>query len=150
MNEIQMLLHDHPVNRAREADGKWPINSVWFWGGGRHLPLEAPPFSQLAAGHALARALAQAAGMDCAHPDRLDRLHEGEAAMVILELPTGADPAMLAGALHAVEEKWFRPALSRLRRRAIRSMHLVCTGTSPASRELTPLSVYRFWQRPRV
>jgi len=34
-NEIQMLWHDHPVNRARAGRGLPPVNSVWFWGGGR-------------------------------------------------------------------------------------------------------------------
>ena len=33
-NEIQMLLHAHPLNEAREARGEPTINSVWFWGGG--------------------------------------------------------------------------------------------------------------------
>ncbi|WP_405220091.1 hypothetical protein [Lentisalinibacter sediminis] len=33
-NEIQMLWHDHPVNRARAERGLPPVNSVWFWGGG--------------------------------------------------------------------------------------------------------------------
>lgn len=34
LNEIQMLLHSHPVNEAREARGQPVINSVWLWGGG--------------------------------------------------------------------------------------------------------------------
>ena len=34
-NEAQMLLHAHPVNQAREALAVPPINSLWFWGGGR-------------------------------------------------------------------------------------------------------------------
>ena len=34
-NEIQMLLHDHPVNAAREARGEPAVNSVWCWGAGR-------------------------------------------------------------------------------------------------------------------
>jgi hypothetical protein len=33
-NEIQMLLHAHPLNETREARGEPIINSVWFWGGG--------------------------------------------------------------------------------------------------------------------
>jgi hypothetical protein len=33
-NEIQMLLHAHPLNEARETRGELPVNSVWFWGGG--------------------------------------------------------------------------------------------------------------------
>lgn len=33
-NEIQMILHEHPLNKAREIRGELAINSVWFWGGG--------------------------------------------------------------------------------------------------------------------
>jgi len=39
-NEVQMLLHEHPLNRAREARGEWPLNSVWLSGCGR-LPATA-------------------------------------------------------------------------------------------------------------
>ncbi len=35
INEVQMLLHEHPVNLAREARGLLPINSLWLWGGGK-------------------------------------------------------------------------------------------------------------------
>lgn len=35
MNEIQAALHLSPVNEAREQRGLPPVNSVWFWGGGR-------------------------------------------------------------------------------------------------------------------
>lgn len=33
-SEAQVVLHNHPRNAARAADGKPPINSLWFWGGG--------------------------------------------------------------------------------------------------------------------
>ncbi|HUD43341.1 MAG TPA: phosphoglycerate mutase [Dokdonella sp.] len=35
LNEAQVVLHNHPVNAARIARGAVPINSLWFWGGGR-------------------------------------------------------------------------------------------------------------------
>ena len=41
-NEIQMLLHAHPLNEAREARGEPIINSVWFWGGGCDTLLAKP------------------------------------------------------------------------------------------------------------
>lgn len=148
MNEIQMLLHDHPVNRAREAAGRWPINSLWFWGGGRHIPLPAPAFSRLAARHPLARALAEAAGIPCMEPDRLDALPHREDAMVILELPLGGDAETLAEDLERLEGRWFRPLLQALRRGVIGHLELHCTGRMSVCRALTPLSVYRFWQRP--
>ena len=33
-NEVQMLLHTHPLNAAREAAGVLPVNSVWLSGCG--------------------------------------------------------------------------------------------------------------------
>ena len=32
--EIQMVLHEHPVNQRRQANGLSPINALWLWGGG--------------------------------------------------------------------------------------------------------------------
>ncbi len=34
MAEIQMLIHHHPVNERRAADGRLSINSLWLWGSG--------------------------------------------------------------------------------------------------------------------
>jgi hypothetical protein len=34
LNEVQVLLHQHPLNEQRRARGLPPVNSVWFWGGG--------------------------------------------------------------------------------------------------------------------
>ncbi len=39
LNEVQMFLHDHPVNAARQASGELPVNGLWFWGGGRRNDL---------------------------------------------------------------------------------------------------------------
>jgi hypothetical protein len=35
MNEIQMLLHEHPVNEARAGRRLPTVNSLWLWGFGR-------------------------------------------------------------------------------------------------------------------
>lgn len=37
--ELQMLLYHHPVNEAREAARRWPVNAVWITGAGQ---LDAP------------------------------------------------------------------------------------------------------------
>ena len=34
LNEAQVILHNHPLNEQRIAQGKPPVNSLWFWGGG--------------------------------------------------------------------------------------------------------------------
>ena len=46
VNEIQMLLHEHPVNAARLARRQPVINSVWLWGIGsleKVFPARLPP-----------------------------------------------------------------------------------------------------------
>lgn len=34
LNEAQVVLHNHPVNRRRASEGLPPVNSVWLWGAG--------------------------------------------------------------------------------------------------------------------
>ena len=41
LNDIQVLLHQHPLNAQRRADGLAPVNSLWLWGGGS-LPAALP------------------------------------------------------------------------------------------------------------
>ena len=38
MSEMEMWLHDHPVNAARTARGAAAITGLWLWGGGPLLP----------------------------------------------------------------------------------------------------------------
>jgi hypothetical protein len=63
LTEIQMLLHAHPVNEAREARGEPAVNSLWLWGAGR-LPAEAQgPWRSVASSEPSALGLARLAGM---------------------------------------------------------------------------------------
>ena len=63
MNEVQMVLHAHRVNEAREARGALPVNSVWFWGAGRlDDPPRRPRFREVAADDPLVRALGRRGG----------------------------------------------------------------------------------------
>ena len=41
LNEVQVALHNAPVNARRRAAGRQEVNSVWFWGGG-FIPDAAP------------------------------------------------------------------------------------------------------------
>ena len=51
-NELQMLLHEHPVNAARLARNELPINGIWFWGGGT-FRTHAPDVTPANTGHML-------------------------------------------------------------------------------------------------
>ena len=62
MTEAQMVLHDLDVNRKREAGGKLPVNSVWFWGAGDPPRAPARPFDEVWTDDPLVRALALRCG----------------------------------------------------------------------------------------
>ena len=66
MNEVQMALHECPVNVERERRGAAPVNSVWVWGAGSLPPAGgAPaPFVQVWTDDALLRGLARHAGVE--------------------------------------------------------------------------------------
>ena len=66
MNEVQMALHECPVNVERERRGAAPINSVWPWGAGSLPPApEAPvPLVQAWSDDVLVRSLARHAGIE--------------------------------------------------------------------------------------
>lgn len=59
LNEIQIALHNCPVNVRRRMGGKQEINSVWFWGGG-FIPEAAPHdiFDTVYSNHPVTRGLA--------------------------------------------------------------------------------------------
>ena len=80
MNEVQMVLHECPVNVERERRGAAPINGIWPWGGGRLPPAPGAPAPEGGGGpapgtpasivqawsdDALVRGLARHAGIEC-------------------------------------------------------------------------------------
>jgi hypothetical protein len=62
LNEIQVLLHQHPLNAERRARGLAPINSLWLWGGGSLPGRLKSPLLGVISDDLLLRALAAHAG----------------------------------------------------------------------------------------
>lgn len=61
LTEAQMLLHEHPLNAAREARGRRPLNALWLAGGAALAPAPHACPLQLHGSHPLAALLARAA-----------------------------------------------------------------------------------------
>ncbi len=124
MNELQMLLYDHPVNVARRAQGQLPVNSVWPWGAGAlpPMPPSRPPPARVLADEPIARGLANLSGSKVAAlPDRLDETAVAATGRTLLvdtgirdPLVHGEAEGWLAG-LADVEARWLAPALECLR-----------------------------------
>jgi len=63
LNDIQVMLHQHPLNAQRQAQGMSPVNSLWLWGGGRLPSPAASTLAGVVSDDLLLRALAARAGI---------------------------------------------------------------------------------------
>jgi len=63
LNDIQVTLHQHPVNAQRRARGLSPVNSLWLWGGGVLPAVPAGPWRGVVSDDLLLAALAGRAGV---------------------------------------------------------------------------------------
>jgi len=70
MTELQMLLHQAPLNQQRTAQGALAINSVWFWGAGAVPEQVAGDWQKVYANDPIARGLARQAGIE---PEQLPK-----------------------------------------------------------------------------
>ncbi len=122
-NEIQMLLHEHPLNQSREARGELAINSTWFWGGGVMPKSLVCPYTHVWSNDILAHALALACGKDHAQlPSDAAAWHQSTASgthLVVLDALFGkaryGDAYGWRESLKELERNWFAPlwALSK-------------------------------------
>lgn len=157
LNEIQMALHDHPVNLAREQRGEPAVNSVWFWGAGR-LPASARgPWQSITADEPVAAGLARLAGLrHRALPEGarewLGRAPDEGRHLALLDTLRGAialgDAQSHAGRLATLEAHWFAPLLEALRAGRI-GMVTVRAPDSGLSYETVRGDLRRFWRRIR-
>lgn len=138
-NEIQMLLHEHPVNQAREAAGDLPVNSLWFSAGGV-LPDELKAEAEQVFSHMpLLTGLARAAAVPC-------QPLPANAQAWLAQAKT--NPILTLDALEQAELDWFAPLLGLLRRRRIRRLELCfAVRDRVLSVQVNWYDLFRFWRR---
>ncbi|MDN5924199.1 MAG: phosphoglycerate mutase [Xanthomonadales bacterium] len=61
--DVQVILHQHPVNSARRQCGQAPVNSLWFWGGGQLPAWVKSRVMRVFSADPLTQALAARAGL---------------------------------------------------------------------------------------
>lgn len=155
LNEVQMLFHDHPVNRGREAHGRVPINSVWLWGGGP-APVAAPSdWQRVWCDDSVSKGLAGLNGIECSGPptDARAWLREAVGGRHLVCLDSLRQPLAYGDAEAWLEEAgrlerdWFVPLLQALRRGRLREA--VLYPDDGRAYRVTRRGVWRFWRRPR-
>jgi hypothetical protein len=158
-NEIQMLLHAHPANEAREARGALPVNALWLWGGGRLASTVRSPFRRVRSADPLAAGLALAAHASVLPlPEDATRwlraaVSEGEELVVLDPLRAPADygdHATWRERIRALERTWFGPLLRALRDGKIGMITVHAIGVhGTLDVETTRQDLRHFWRRPR-
>lgn len=163
--EIEMWLHEHPLNEARRALGKPEVTALWLWGAvGRAIPTPAPAAASGGAREqgvplgfgadaylgGLLRLVGSAARALPGRPEELIAAASGSGAVMVTELACeapDAGPWSPGAALAGLDRRLIRPALAALRQGALGRVTLAANGTriSVAKR-----SGWKRWRRRRA
>ncbi|KIO49300.1 phosphoglycerate mutase [Nitrosospira sp. NpAV] len=155
-NEVQMVLHEHPLNQSREARGEPAINGTWFWGGGVMPQSMTSPYTHVWSDDVLAAALALASGITHMRLP-LDATAWRESAVpgdhfIVLDSLHGraqyADAYGWRESLKELERNWFAPLWSMSRQGKLDQLTL----TSISHRKtqnfvLRKSDTRKFWRR---
>ena len=154
LTEIQMLFHQHPVNRVREERNQPLINSIWFWGGGACPTGVRAPAADLCANDPLTRGLARLANAAVSpvpeHAgDWLDSASRETDSLVVLETmrydPAEDDLTRWSDHLLELEYHWFTFCRQWLQTGKLATLHLYPGNGQVYT--LTGAARWRFWRR---
>jgi hypothetical protein len=138
MTELQMVLHEHPVNESRARSGLPAANAVWLWGSGALTGVRSSQSSASVFGNAaFVRGLGRASGSGTAVARSWDQvLHDVHGAEVIVTVDVRESMNFY--------ELWLIPL-----QRALNAGHLhkLCVGVDRWRIELTRAGRWRVWRR---
>ncbi len=139
--EIQMLLHQHPINSARETSGQFSLNSLWFWGEGQLTAAPTKHWQQVYSNDPLAIGISRWSQTPHSPPPET-------AQALLAQAPDGRLLCQLPHAQNTpeqLEEHWFAPLLTALRHKHLQSLWLY--PGNGRSYQLTAYYTNRFWKR---
>ena len=159
LNEVQMVLHGHPANAAREEAGRMPVNSLWLWGGGTLPKHTQSTFNAIWSTQPLAVGLGRAAGVPThlLPPDAASFFAAsapGSRHLVLLEdllVPVQYENGDgYRSALQGLESHWFAPLRQALASGKLKQLRLeTSTAYGALSWESTPAEQWKLWRRAR-
>ena len=140
MSELQMALHEHPANRARERQGVASLNAVWFWGAGAlRSDAVACTLPRVFSDEAYVKGLWRVCGSSAQSlPQSATQLLASLAASTVV-VPGPLDVA-------ATERGWLAPAIHALKARRLDEL---VVRFDEWALSLTRAQVRRFWKPSR-
>jgi hypothetical protein len=138
--ELEIWLHEHPVNLGRIERGELPVSTLWVWGGGiaAHLPAAALPtalpLDRSYGSDPYLDGLACASGARTRKlPERIADLLQAPARRIVIVVDLAehleAHHALgAAAALAALDARWILPATRLVARGAVRTLRVVANN----------------------
>ena len=151
LNELQMLLHNHPINQLRTREGKLPVNSVWFWGEGSMPTVTSSNWDQVYGDDVLIEALAQLAAVKHAPLAAFDpRTASGHCLLVIDDCYATVQDKDVFRWLACIEEiqnRYLTPLQANLKQQRCRTVTLLPVNGNQY--QMTQRRLPRWWHRRR-
>jgi len=146
VNELQMVLHEHPLNSRRAARGQPRVNSVWLWGFGVAGTPGGTPRDVLLTDDEWLAGLWRLHGADPVEPARLGTVLDGHAQSLRVGLASTRWADSIDAALEAIELRLAGPLRSAIEARTVTGVSILC---GDVVREFGRGSRWRIWRRPR-
>lgn len=151
MNEAQIVLHNHPLNRAREEADLPVVNSLWLWGAGEFSRSPRAPAAAIQTRDPILRGLARACGLEAQAPALASAL-QADTLVLIDSLQQPAlqrDVDAWREALQVLESEWFAPLAATLGSGRLDRLEL----SAPSDRGTLELQAraaerWKFWRKP--
>ncbi len=139
-NEVQMQLHECPLNEQRASAGKLPVNSVWFWGLGDFEPA-INRWNSIAGEQDALFDLARSVNLTV-HPleREVSHLSRGNHLWLLPEFSLEQD---IETQLADLEKTVFEPVMAALKWRKTSTASFVFPEL--ARYEITPMSAWKSW-----
>jgi hypothetical protein len=157
LTELQMLLHQSPINQQRAQQGSRVFNSVWLWGEGELPRVNCNYFQGVWSDAALVQGLARHTNTPCwPKPADLSQLcgtlstQPGHYLVVFDELCRsllGLDVMAWQQQLQRLEEDWFAPLITALKENHLDAA-ILYVGTRALS--VTRQGLRKFWRRKQT
>lgn len=156
LNEMQILLHTASVNAKREERGELPINSLWFWGGGRLPNISAVDWVQVHSEEPLTLALARLSEVPSGacpkhFADWESQARRVGAHLVVLDQARAAaqygEPKIWTEFLQRLEHDWIVPLWQALKSGVITEVTI--RSDSGRAYRVTRSHARRWWRRRR-
>ncbi|ASK27677.1 hypothetical protein [Neisseria chenwenguii] len=151
--EIQMWLHNHPLNQTRTDNGAAPINGLWLWNRDWQ---GSQPEARLAADSGWAQFYQ---GAKTALPDNLAAWLEDAAGLKFSDGLIFLDDLVVSGqtgdvwAYHDIlqnwETRWFAPAQQALARGRLKKLTIATDGENGGELAVTSKSRLAFWRKEK-